>query len=254
MKKIILLSMVLFAIVSCENQDASIAESKEESAIASKNLTTSEEIGEELFNSIFLLEGDYVEQIEFVQEQKTAYMAIPANERNMLDSINLTYKNLIQSYIADNEPNFYTDFGTDMLSKDAYIMTDAYKNASDIVFNAVKGQLLEDVKDFIEQCISNQVPMELFEATDFNNVEDIISLKNKLEEDYNIINGKSVNILFNIDKNFVYSKSKMVNEVWDINEVASVNKNALVNKNMNIIFIEEVSIREKLILDIYNAL
>ncbi len=55
MKKIILLSMVLFAIVSCENQDASIAESKEESAIASKNLTTSEEIGEELFNSIFLL-------------------------------------------------------------------------------------------------------------------------------------------------------------------------------------------------------
>jgi len=118
-----------------------------------------------LFNSIFLLEGSYVENIEFLQDNKAIYSTLPNDAKNQLNDVLVNDRVLISQYIQDNNPDFYSQFETEMFSKDTYRMREAYKNASRIVFNALKVNMIEDMKELATQLMDRQVPLDLFEET-----------------------------------------------------------------------------------------
>ena len=207
-----------------------------------------------MFNSIFLLEGSYVENIEFLQDNKAIYSTLPNDAKNQLNDVLVNDRVLISQYIQDNNPDFYSQFETEMFSKDTYRMREAYKNASRIVFNALKVNMIEDMKELATQLMDRQVPLDLFEETDFTSYDDIEALRIKLETDYNVVTGKSKNVIKNLDGNFAISTNHFYDTHTNINKNLNINEGATFTRVRMIIFITDLAIEEKLILDIYNAI
>lgn len=253
MKKVILIAICAFAVISCGNEDNNL--SGNENGINSRqDYRARISKGEDLFNSIFLLNGTYVSEIQILNEQKMIYESLPAETRELIDGKISNDKELIMMYISDNEPDFFSKFENEMFSKDAYRMREAYKEASDIVFNALKVEMLDDIRNFASELVGNQVPMTLFEETNFQSLEDIKAFKLKLETEYNVVTGKSKNLIKELDANVAITKTLVYNQNTAINEVFNFNIGANYNKIFNIIWVSDYEITNKLILDIHNAI
>lgn len=107
------------------------------------------------------MEGSYVENIEFLQDNKAIYNTLPNDAKNQLNDVLVNDRVLISQYIQDNNPEFYSQFETEMFSKDTYRMREAYKTASKTVFNALKSNM----RELATQLMDRQVPLDLFEET-----------------------------------------------------------------------------------------
>src|SRR5690554_2775261 len=160
-------ALLTAGLYSCSNDDSTSESATNEQAdsIMQQNLSNKISQGEDLFNSIFLLEGSYVENIEFLQEQKSIYNSLSHETKEQLDTALIRDRVLISQYIKDNNPEFYSEFEEEMFSKDTYRMREAYKTASKTVFNALKSNMLEDMRELATQLMDKQVPLNLFEET-----------------------------------------------------------------------------------------